>query len=315
MKKRKLLALSLAALLSAAVLIGCDFVDFPEEESLTETEVIAEEPADTKIHEIETEKYIYCPIYQEVEFISDGEKAAWREPLLRLLSNEVDKWYDISDETIETGSGPVIRRGWYVGLYDVNLDGVPELLMDMGGGSAGNALYVVYDLYTGYEYEDYLDGNYDGGWSVYLNTETGAYENIGRFAWRMGYQGRNRYVYKGTIMSFAGRPTLISMPCFGEEYRIEWPEAGDMDQLSCRTGTSDSDVAYCDRVSFFVQEKAVSPDEYFEAYDDFANTYVRIPGTDLKLFWREDYEDVEELIDDLIGSGQSFIRPASDGDA
>ena len=97
-------------------------------------------------------EYIYELKYEEVEFLPESAKEAWREPLIKLLANAcvmVNDGEDGVNFLPPNPDLPSVAYGVSVGLFDFDLDGVPEVIVNQGGGSSGNAFYTVYDLMTG----------------------------------------------------------------------------------------------------------------------------------------------------------------------
>ncbi len=310
MKKNRLLLLALAGLLG---LCGCRAVSLGNLEKETmitidESETPAEtEPAETVI--------THHRVYHDLEYVSDEEKATWREPLLRLFENELPRFMgekslgDSSAETTDPDT-PRIERGYYAGLLDIDTDGVPELIIDLGGGSAGNACYNVYDLYTGEELGS-MDGGYGDAWCTYLNAENGRLETIGRFTWRLGFSQRSTFVRRAVIVgSEAGNRMLYEYPMMEMTYNIKMVPV-ELTPEQIEKGISESWEEVCVGVSFYLNDSRTYLDDYLRAMDDFHRTRIRIPETEMKEIIRYDYEDdeIERLVDDLLALDQKFVKP------
>ena len=134
--------------------------------------------------------------YQEV-YVYDAVKAEWYAPLVKLLSNQEEAYGNPQDGIIDyvppRPDDPSIAAGCDMGLFDVNLDGVPELLLDLGGGSAGNDYFYVYDIFTG-ERIGTINGSGSEAWAVYYDIENNKYITIGRYDWRSGDSGSSHFV-------------------------------------------------------------------------------------------------------------------------
>ncbi|MBO5270131.1 MAG: hypothetical protein J6B77_05055 [Clostridia bacterium] len=308
------------ALLLLCSCVGCDRTqvgDVPEgEESVqgsdTQAESVTEETVRTET--------VYRVLYEDVRFLSAQARESLRAPLTYLLSNRkvvIAEGGDILGYTSLYPDRPCIENGYQLGLFDINVDGVPELLVNLGGGSAGNAFYYVYDVQTG-EQLGSLHGGHDRSWCVYFCTETGRYESIGQFEWRIGWMGKERYVHRADIgerMSGDGE-LLYESEWLYAYYEIDAVNV-DLTKEEIDAGISSAwDEAYTG-VSFRVDGSHAYIDDYFDACDTFAQSYIRIPETALRLI---DWDDVCDLKEDqsvraekmaeaLLSSGQEFIVP------
>lgn len=135
------LLLSLLLLLS----VGCQSARPPS--SYADDTAETTEPETTASISTEVEYHL---VYDTVEFISDEEKEAWRPYLIQRMS--YIKGY--TDDMVPEGQYAIEDCQFYA-LFDLNLDGVPELLGGMGNfGSGFSPVYpycfpLAYDLYTG----------------------------------------------------------------------------------------------------------------------------------------------------------------------
>lgn len=303
--KKRLLPL----LISSCLLTSCGYTKGTAKTPLPEQSTVEttnrEAPSDEA--EIQTLYYIES---KELSFVSDESKEAWREPLKRLLANMKQwvRWGD-SDEArlvAPDSTVPSIEYGHYFGLLDLNMDGIPELLVDVGGGSSGNAYYCVYDIMSG-KCLGYMDGAGDNTWCTYLNTTTGEYELIGQFQLRCGWSGRERYIYKANLLSEANEygDYIEQSLCFSAYYDLEMVEIAENQYDEVCTA------------SYYAYGEACTMDRYFSAYDTFMETHIRIPETALQLFayWNicdgetDRFIKAEKMADALLSSPQKFISP------
>ncbi len=256
----------------------------------------------------EVVRYAYRLRYVEPRFVPEENRAAWRGDLLALVSNEAVDYYEGDGPegcNYPDPGRPGIPRGWHLGLLDVDLDGTPELLVDMGGGSAGNAFYIVYDIQSG-RCLGSMDGGHDGSWCVYFNTLTGAYESIGQYQWRFGAAGKGRFINRVRLVNTVDgeRGTVSEEPCFYTAYTfhavVEEPRETGAEALGGEPGT---------HITFQLAGEAATMEAYFEAYDTFVETCIRIPETGLVCIERGDYDSPEAVVDALLSTGQAFIAP------
>jgi hypothetical protein len=232
----------------------------------------------------------YCRINGvNIYFANAQTTEKWRASLCTLLSNVRSRY----DKNGEGGVVPAVNDGLRFGLLDVNLDGVPELLSDLGGGSAGNAYYEVYDIFTG-ELIDTVNGGFDEEWCVYYNTRKGRLALVGAYAWRLGWDVRE---YFTDIM----------------EYGEDGERCG---RLLYSSYTFDMD-GECTRVVCKTDGEACGAEAFAQRMAAFEKAYVRIPETGLKLFsWDDVCEKddnvltrAEKMAEALIRSGQKFPIP------
>ena len=118
----------------------------------------------------------YHLVYHDVEFISDEEKEAWRPYLIQRLS--YIKNY--TDHLVPEGQYAIEDCQHYA-LFDLNLDGVPELLggfSDFGSGFSPVYPYCflyAFDLYTGAQI-DTQHFSISNNTAVYYDTDKGFYK-------------------------------------------------------------------------------------------------------------------------------------------
>ena len=224
--------------------------------------------------------------YKDIEFVSTETRELWREPLVKLLSNKAIPYGsggEIIGYTYLFPDQPCIANGYQLGLYDFDIDAVPELIVNLGGGSAGNAYYYVYDIMTG-ELLGSLDGGFDKSWCTYFNLDTGKYE----ISWLYAY------------------------------YEIDAAEL-ELTQEEIDAGIHSSWDEIYTGVKFRVNGKESYIGAYFSGYDFFLENYIRIPETALLLVdWDDvcDYDEdqtnrAQKMTEALLSSRQQFINPNS----
>lgn len=298
--------------------IGCQQKTQNESlESVYETE--SQKQAET----IPNIEYIYCISYDDIQFASIETRESWREPLVKLLSNKAIPYGsggEIMGYTYLYPDQPCIANGYQLGLFDFDMDAVPELLVNLGGGSAGNAYYYVYDIITG-ELLGSLDGGFDKSWCTYLNLDTGKYEIIGQFEWRMGWQGKQRIMRKATLTNTMSdnRKILYDSSWLYAYYEIDAAEL-ELTQEEIDAGIHASWDEIYTGVEFRVNGNESYIGTYFSEYDFFLENYIRIPETALLLVDWDDVCDYDEdqsvrakkMTDALLSSKQQFIHPKTD---
>lgn len=270
-------------------------------------------------------KYIYQTQYVDLAFVSDEEKNEWKSALVSLLNNEKTPVCEQGEEAEEYSylysDRPCIEAGYQLALFDINIDGTPELLVNVGGGSAGNAFYHVYDLMSGEEIGT-LNGGYDNSWCIYFNRSTGQFESIGQFEWRSGWEGKIRLVNKATITdTLAGSSKyLYEETQLCAYYRIDAVSV----ELTEEDEKTDSAIQsaweeVCSGARFWVNEDHATIETYFKAQDRFTENHIRIAETGMQLV---DWDDVangdggiatqaEKMADALLSSSQKYVKPLS----
>ena len=265
-------------------------------------------------------EHIYRITYEDIEFISPEIYESWRDPLTKLLSNKAIPYGsggEIMGYTYLYPDQPCIANGYQLGLFDFDMDAVPELLVNLGGGSAGNAYYYVYDIITG-ELLGSLDGDFDKSWCTYFNLDTGKYENIGQFEWRMGWQGKQRIMRKATLTNTMSdhRKILYDSSWLYAYYEIDASEL-ELTQEEIDAGIHASWDEIYTGVEFRVNGNESYIGTYFSEYDFFLENYIRISETALLLVdWDDvcDYDEeqtirAQKMTDALLATIQQFIKP------
>ena len=297
--------------------VGCRSVFTPPYEIPEENE---------QVEIIEKTVYVYKIEYMDFAFIPEQEKQAWRQPLINLLNNEKIPRYSNGGDLLGYDylypDSPCIDIGRSLALFDVNVDGTPELLVNLGGGTAGNAFYAVYDIYTGREL-GYMDGGHDDSWCTYFNTASGIYESIGCFRWRCGWMGQTTFVNKASI------PDRLSMD-EPEVYEYTWIETYyEIDMVEVPLTPEEKEKGYDSAhedvypgVKFWVNGDLADIYTYFDAQEDFDKNYVRIAETGITLVsWdsvTEEGDDVgtraAKMADALLSLNQKFVVPLPESD-
>lgn len=264
--------------------------------------------------EKEIVRYTYRVAYKDIEFATEQTKESWREPLLKLFQNEARRGRgeakdEEGDYVFPVPDAPGVLFGYYIGLFDIDVDGVPELLIDMGGGSAGNSFYEVYDIRSG-EKIGSVNGGQEDSWCVYFDTNTGDFEAVGQFQWRCGWMGKNRFINKADITHSRGgiEKCVYETEYLTAGYNID-VVAVDITQEDKENGIHGAWEEIYTGTIFNVNGNKVSVDSYFEELDRFTETYIRVPETAIKLITRSDYNTANEIVDALLSLKQEFIVP------
>ena len=276
----------------------------------------------TEAQETEKIKYIYKTKYVDIEFATDEQKREWRSALVSLLNNEKTPIYEKGEGlvgyTCLYPERPCIEPGYQLALFDINTDGTPELLVNVGGGTAGNAFYYVYDIVSGEEIGT-LEGGHSNSWCIYFNQTTGNYEAIGQFEWRSGWMGKIRFVNKATITNtMAWNDAYLhetSLMC--AYYDIDAAKV-ELTAEEIEEGIHASWEEIYPGVRFWVNGDSASIETYFNAQDEFVENYIRITETGIQLV---DWDDVttdednvaikaEKMAEALITTNQKFIVPS-----
>lgn len=236
---------------------------------------------------------------KKISFYTEKEMEKWREPIENLIANTEYPIYsdDVKGEllgyTSENPDAPSIAYGNSYALYDVNLDGVPELLVNMGGGSAGNFPYAVYDIYTG-ENVCGIDGGGDGSICAYYFSETAEVKNVNVYSCRSGWSGKQYF-------------TSVFLPGTYEETMYLYGAYS-----MCHD--SEGNIVL-ENASFEVCGKMCDPESYFFEEEDFQKNCIRIKETEIITVYRWDASDDEDtwavkgekIANALLSSGQKFI--------
>ena len=245
-------------------------------------------------------------------YVLREEKETWYSAIVKLISNQ-DVPYGNPEEGIigykpPRANEPSIAAGYSMGLFDVDIDGVPELLLDLGGGSSGNNFFNIYDIFSGK-----LIGNMSGGgqnvWAMYYDIENDCYMPVGRYDLRSGDSGSMHYIdtlaYDAETQMYYGKTLFYSAYEYDKKYDL----------------TEDGKMTNVELVIEDVEFKSeLSVGEYSGYHNDvtaFYQTHSLVPYTGLKLYrWDDVSEDdesdkvrAEKMAAMLLyGSGQEFVK-------
>ena len=252
------------------------------------------------------------PSENDTMYVTDSQKAEWYAPLVKLISNQEEAYGNPADVILgykpPPPDEPSIASGYRMGLFDVDLNGVPELMLDLGGGSAGNSYYYVYDIFSG-ERIGVVNGGGNEAWALYYDVKNEYYKNIGRYDWRVGDSGSVHY---------------ITTVCYNEEekgycekYLFCSSYAYDKKQMLDENGEPNGmDLELAD-VSFSVDGEPEDFQEYHYALTEFYQEHSLVPHTGIKLFTWRDVSDntdtyqarAEKMANRLLySSGQKFLN-------
>lgn len=244
-------------------------------------------------------------------YATDAQKEQWREALVKLISNQAVPYGEndaLTDYKPPRPDEPSISEGWSMGLFDITRDGVPELFVNLGSGSAGNDYFYVYDIFSG-QMLCQLNGGGDEAWGTYYDIPNGTYVPIGRYDWRTGYFGSMHYIttveYDKKSKAYDER-TLFHA-AFEHNNVAKYDENGEIIDLELK-------IEYA---IFEVGDQSVYFQDYHYKVTEFYQTHSLVPHTGLKLYRWEDvaneqddaYERAEKMAEMLLfGSGQQFVR-------
>ena len=315
--------LSLVLLLS----VGCRGTSAPPSDG--ETHETTAEPETTVTTHID-----YKPVYDTVDYITDEEKEDWRPHLIRRLTYV--RGFDC--EGLPEGEYAIGSHTAYA-LFDLNLDGVPELLggcLNVGSGYATcypYAFYAAYDLYTGREL-DTKNFTVSSNTSVYYDAERGAYE-----VYSVDYETSSYNAAHAATGTFVIDRVEVLYDCDTWFPADDFPTEKDIPYLvtTAYLHTSigskgmyseetiddgyDSNrftTVYSDP-SYILDGKPCEYSEFYMALLSFMNTHISIRDTQLQYVttFYDSMEDFSELIseqaeahaDRLLSNGQKFVRP------
>lgn len=244
-------------------------------------------------------------------YADDAEKQEWYEAIVKLISNQQAPYGEngeIMGYRPPRPDEPSIAYGLDMGLFDVTNDGVPELLLNMGGGSAGNDYFYVYDIFTG-EVVAQIDGGGEDSWATYYDIENRTYLPIGRYDWRSGDLGSMHFL--NTVAYNADEQAFLEISLFyaAYEYRLIPYEDPNGEYVGF-----DSEIAHAE---YSKDGESCGFQSYHYRMTEFYQTHSLVPGTGLKLYY---WSDVSEEQDSarvraekmahmlLYGSGQRFVH-------
>lgn len=265
--------------------------------------------------EVATEERPYCRLNgQDFFFFTQEEKAAWEEPLCRLLANVLVPYGergDILGYRAPDPDAPAIPQSHACGLFDVTGDGVPELwVVPMGSiGSSGLCFYELYDLQTG-AFLGYSEG---ADWCLYYDPEDQTVTPMAQYEWRCGWDQRMRAV---SIMTQSEekqgydvrRYLQIIHTINGELINTE-PVSPEGDLILGEWVETYLDTTY------LIDNTEVYLSDWYSEYDRLTHR-LRLPDTALQVLrWRDvtDHPDdyalrARHMAQALLSSKQCFLK-------
>ena len=273
----------------------------------------------------------YHLVLDTVDYITDEEKEAWRPHLIRRLSHVKG----LTEEGLPEGEYAIGAYDCYA-LFDLNLDGVPELL---GGfpnfGSGFHTAYPycfmdAYDLYTGRKL-DTRHFSVSTNTSVHYNTEKGAYEiysvdyESSSFNAEASYSGsfvieRVEVLYEQFWFPHEDFPSEEDTPIVVSTTYLctSIGTQGYYSEETLEDGSHRFTTVYRDPTYTLDGE----PCEYYEYYNEllnFMNTRYSLRDTQIQLI-RPGYAgmeanldrvftNAEQYADQLLSGSQKFVRP------
>ncbi len=287
-----LLGVCIGIFVEFLLLIACVVLVYVTRDGDAET-AAESETAEQEIVYTEKVIYTYQLVRKDAAYVSDEVKLSWREPLLgllrsdRLLAGEGEDMMGCLRYMDDDGEPRII---YYLGLFDINIDGTPELLVGLGGGSKGNCYYAVLDMATG-EKIDGFEGDHDDSLCIYFNETTGQYETIGEFWFQKGVMNPFVYINKMTILPPSDTADRVQEEnLFYVNYEIQLDG-------NCKTA------------QYMVNGEPTVFEQYYRARNQFDDEHVRRYETGLTLITQYDYATPEALVDALLATGQEFVVP------
>lgn len=226
------------------------------------------------------------------EFVAPKERQTWIKPIAQTM----DK---IKSEQELDG-----LSGFAFSLFDVDIDGVPELAVISAGGSAGNLFLNFYDIKTQENKAAFGVGHFgeewDGSLCVYKNDETGEYEVINISYTRGG--GELRFKGYSRIEQTENGAYDDEMLFYIDYERICELENDDYQEVGVEA-------------EYYIGREKVMLDEYQTAFDKFIANSIRIPETEIKIIKASDLEKKIEdegfsqmLAEKLVAVEQEFVK-------
>lgn len=246
----------------------------------------------------------YAGEYKSI-YVSDEEKGAWFTPIVKLISNQEE----LIEDEFGRGLGyeaprpdePSITWGYGIGLFDITMDGVPEVIVDGGGGSSGCNLYLAYDIFSGKEIASINGSIEEGTWGIYYNLKSEEYRPICRYSLRGGWDTNSHFIT--TIEYNEERQEWDETVLFYSRYYYE-----DIEMLVAHVtfevgGKATNSQGYEYRVTAFYQENCLLPQTGLKTYD-----WYEVAEDDDS--YQERAEKMARML--LFGSGQQFVKIDND---
>lgn len=201
--------------------------------------------------------------------------------------------------------------GYALALFDIDNDGIPEIIEAEASGSSGGVLYIAYDMKTGKVEADFTGGVFHSEhsevWCVYRDIETNTYKIIENSTTRGGSTGFTRHISELQYDTNTYECTEKSL--FSISYNIE------------ETVVDNELVEDTVTVYHYYNGERVTASEYNYQYDLFIASHIRIPETGMKLIRWVDVEDknnpdasVNNMVEALFSSGQKFVNVIDGGE-
>ena len=263
-------------------------------------------------NQAETQKPGECNHYEVDIYVDDSEKEEWYSAIVKLISNQEEPYGTPADGIIgyeaPRPDEPSIVWGLDMGLFDITGDGIPELLLNLGGGSAGNDYFYIYDIFFG-EHIGLIGGGGDSAWNIYYDIQNKRYIPIGRYDLRSGDSGSSHHIdtiqYSVEHQSYFGKELFYSAYEYDKKMLVD--ENGN--QGGVEISIADVDFRVNGEPEFF--------QEYHYELTDFYQEHSLVPHTGLMLYYWSDVSDDDDSYQEraekmaemlLYGSGQQFVK-------
>lgn len=221
-----------------------------------------------------------------MEYVSPAERETWRAPLERLLSNVL---LPVREERGSIGyapavdeSAPAIEEAYAYGLYDLTLDGVPELVTVPAGGvgTTGSCLYTAYDILTG-EHVATLSSVYGEPLVTCYRTEDGSVCSASEYLFR---RGSLTAVWVLFTVCEDKETSEYSTRYYGQEHlraHFVYRKEGESGRVTI--STSPQGGVLHEKELYYVDENAVTAEEYYAALSALQRTLIPLPATEMTL--------------------------------
>ena len=222
-----------------------------------------------------------APMHQEspptqYTLLTEEQKQFWKPYLLNILPS-IEIW----------DSEKYIPGSFAIGVMDINFDNVPEVFAASPGGSMGNVVIDIYDLYTGEEIDHYNAAHWKDWDNIYL-----------------------------CVVDKSGEKSILTEGSYRDP-ELGWVKLFSLLSYESSTGVSFTSLfaeSVAQEVGYYkCNGKMVSKEEYDAKFQQFLKEYQTISQTQIQLIkWEQfDAESREELnekmADALIGSTQEFV--------